>query len=267
MGEKLPCHVDGRPDVSAPDASALARLAEADHLLVCCDFDGTLSHLVDDPGAARPVPGAVEVLDRLGTLPGTSAAVLSGRALEALEAVAGMPAHVTTVGSHGVEFSTGVISGLEPSARDLLNRVTEACADAVDGVDGAAIETKPASVAVHVRRASQSDKPRVLDAVATGPATWPGVHVTRGKDVIELAVVRVGKGGAIEALKRQAGATAALFVGDDVTDEDAFSALGGNDVSVKVGAGDTVAHWRVDGPEDVVRLLSDLATLRAAHTI
>ena len=250
--------------MSAPDAAALAGLAETDHLLVCCDFDGTLSHLVDDPGAARPVPGAVESLDRLGTLPATSAAVLSGRALEALEAVAGMPEHVLTVGSHGVEFSSGVIHGLEPTERDLLDRVTRACAHVVANVEGAAIETKPAGVAVHVRRASGSAKPAVLDAVQAGPASWPGVHVTRGKDVIELAVVRVGKGGAIQALKQQVGATAALFVGDDVTDEDAFAALEETDVGVKVGSGESIAPWRVADPEDVVLLLGELATLRAA---
>lgn len=251
---------------AGPDAASLARLADADRLLVCCDFDGTLSHLVDDPGAARPVPGAVDVLDRLGGLPGTVAAVLSGRSLEALEAVAGMPPHVQLVGSHGVEFRAGVIDGLGADDRKLLDRVSRACSAIVEPIDGAAVETKPASVAVHVRRVPDEVKPEVLAAVLEGPGSLPGVHVTTGKDVIEIAVVQVGKGRALQALKDRAAADVALFVGDDVTDEDAFAALAAGDVGVKVGDGPSRAAWRVAGPDEVVSLLQALATLRAPRT-
>lgn len=247
-----------------PDAATLARLANAERLLVCCDFDGTLSHLVDDPAAARPVPGAVDVLDRLGGLPGTTAAVLSGRSLEALEAVAGMPPHVQLVGSHGVEFRAGVIDGLGAADRELLERVSRACTSIVAAVDGAAVEIKPASVAVHVRRAADKVKPDVLAAVLDGPGAFPGVHVTTGKDVVEIAVVQVGKDRALRALKDRSAADVALFVGDDVTDEDAFAALAPGDVGVKVGEGPSQAAWRVDAPGDVVSLLQTLATLRTS---
>ena len=56
------------------------------------------------------------------------------------------------------------------------------------------------------------------------------------------------KGYALDALRHQVGATAAIFVGDDVTDEDAFSRLTGPDLGIKVGAGPTFATQRVDGP-------------------
>lgn len=248
----------------SPDSGALRVTARAERLLVCCDFDGTLSHLVDDPTSARPVPGAVEVLDQLGRLPRTTTAVISGRALDDLVALSGMPGHVRLVGSHGGEFQSGEVAGLDDSQRMLLADVVAACSAAIIGVEGASVETKPASVAVHVRRSARDDAARVLDAVTHGPARWPGIHVTTGKEVVELAVVRLGKGQALDRLRAETSASAVLFVGDDVTDEDAFGRLLPEDLGVKVGSGETLARWGVSDPAAVVELLGDVLGLRSA---
>src|SRR3954449_2273421 len=69
-------------------------------------------------------------------------------------------------------------------------------------------------------------------------------------------------GSAREAIRHQVGASAAVFIGDDVTDEDAFSRLTGPDVGIKVGPGPTFAKQRVDAPEDVARLLAGLVETR-----
>ena len=70
-----------------------------------------------------------------------------------------------------------------------------------------------------------------------GPATWPDIHVTNGKDVIELSLLATDKGAAVDALRAQASASAVLYLGDDVTDENAFAQLHGPDVGIKIGAG------------------------------
>ena len=245
-----------------PDPSVLAGVALAERLLVCCDFDGTLSHLVDDPAAARPVPGAVEVLDRLGRLGDTTTAVVSGRALDDLTALCGMPAHVRLVGSHGGEFRSGDVTGLDSEQRELLAAVVAACADVIAGVDGASLEVKPASVAVHVRRCARDDAAGILAAVDRGPARWPGIHVTTGKEVVELSVVRLGKGLALDRLRAEGSASAVLFVGDDITDEDAFGHLRPEDLGVKVGSGQTLARWGVSDPDAVVALLREVLRRR-----
>jgi hypothetical protein len=90
------------------------------------------------------------------------------------------------------------------------------------------------------------------------------VYVTEGKEVIELAVVHTDKGDALDILRHQVGASAALFVGDDVTDESAFVRLTGPDVSVKVGDGDTAARHRISGQGDVAVLFALLSEERAA---
>ena len=102
-----------------------------------------------------------------------------------------------------------------------------------------------------------------MSALRAGPARLPGVEATEGKAVLEMAVLQVSKGSVLDALREQLGADAALFVGDDVTDETAFTRLRPGDVGIKVGDGDTAAGYRVATPEDVTALLE---TLLAART-
>jgi trehalose 6-phosphate phosphatase len=98
--------------------------------------------------------------------------------------------------------------------------------------------------------------------VRTGVGTWDGVDSTEGKAVIDLAVLKVSKGAAVDLLRERLRPDAVLFVGDDVTDETVFTRLRPGDVGIKVGEGDTAAAHRVDGPEDVAALLTELARLR-----
>lgn len=243
--------------------AALAELAATQRLLVCCDFDGTISTLAEDPSAARPVDGAVASLAALASLPNTWAAVVSGRALIDLTQLAGMPESVHLVGSHGTEFEVGSIIAVSPTETALLDTVLAQCRALCVGVEGVVIEAKPASVAVHVRRVSRVNAERLLSAVRAGPGSLPGVHVLEGKEVVELAVFRGAKGDGVAVLQDRWEITATLFVGDDVTDESAFAALGTGDVSVKVGEGESLAMWRLPDPESVVDLLNRLAVSRA----
>ena len=124
------------------------------------------------------------------------------------------------------------------------------------------LEAKPAGIAVHVRGADPDVGERVLDACARGPARAAGVESTEGKAVLEMAVVQVSKGAAIDTLRGRLGADAVLFVGDDVTDETAFVRLRAGDVGIKVGEGDTAAGYRVGTPEDVTAVLERLLAAR-----
>lgn len=243
-------------------ADAVARLATVPRLLVALDFDGVLAPIVDVPSAARPLPEAAAAIGTLSTLPATTVALVSGRGLADLAAVSGFGAPVRLVGSHGGEFDDGG-STLDASQAALKERVTAELESIVAEAPGVALEHKPAGVAVHVRNATQDVGTRVLDAVRAGPAAWDGVDATAGKAVLDLAVVKVSKGAALDTMREQVAADAVLFVGDDVTDETAFVRLLPDDVGVKVGDGETAAAYRVAGPPDVASLLDRLLALRA----
>jgi trehalose 6-phosphate phosphatase len=242
-----------------PDA--LARLARAPTLLVGLDFDGVLAPIVQDPSSSRPLPGSAAAVRALAELPATTVAMLSGRALADLRAVSGFGPPVRLVGSHGGEFDDGELELTDEQA-SVKDELVTAVEDVVEGEPGVRLEGKPAGIVVHVRGADPDVGDRVLDAVRTGPAQLPGVEATEGKAVVEMAVVQVSKGAAIDTLREQLRADAVLFVGDDVTDETAFVRLRPGDVGIKVGDGDTAAEHRVDTPEDVTAVLEQLVRLR-----
>jgi trehalose 6-phosphate phosphatase len=242
-------------------AEALSELARVPTLLVALDFDGVLAPIVQDPATSRPLPRSAAAVRALADLPGTTVVMLSGRALADLREVSGFSSPVRLVGSHGGEFDDGplVLTEEQRSAKDEL---VAAVRGVVDGEPGVRLEGKPAGIVVHVRGADPAVGDRVLDAVRSGPARLPGVEATEGKAVLEMAVLQVSKGSAIDALRDQLGADAVLFVGDDVTDETGFARLGGGDVGIKVGDGDTAAGYRVAAPEDVSEVLEQLLAAR-----
>ena len=240
----------------------LRGLSEAPNVLICCDYDGTLAPIVADPEKAFPLPGTADTLVRIGSCPGVSVAVVSGRAVRDLKRLSQFDESVALVGSHGAEFEEGVFPGLGDQQIALLRELQAGARRITDGVPGAAVEEKPVSVAVHVRRASRTDADRVMTQVSDRLLTKKQIFITRGKEVVEIAVVHADKGDAVAELKAQRGADAVLFLGDDVTDERAFARLGPADVGIKVGSGDTLAEFRVTAPNDTLAVLARFAELR-----
>ncbi|GCE44731.1 trehalose-phosphatase [Rhodococcus sp. USK10] len=237
---------------------ALSRVARTPRLLVASDYDGTMAPIVSDPEKAFPHAESVRALRALASLAGTTAAVISGRALKDLAALSRLPAEVQLVGSHGSEFDIGFIHAIDADAKKLLGEITEELRRISALHDGTSVEAKPASVALHVRNADAEEGARALAAVRADAGQRVGVQVTEGKSVIELAVVATDKGHALDLIRHQDGATAAVFVGDDVTDEKAFARLQGPDLGVKVGPGDSLAEFRVSSTEDVAAALAFL---------
>lgn len=242
----------------------LRDLAGAAVLLVATDYDGTLSPIVADPAAAAPLRDGIVALRNLAALPHTHVAIISGRALRTLAEMTGSPHSVHLVGSHGSEFDPGFASRLPKEVLALRDRVERELLSIAESAPGFLVEKKPASVAFHYRNAADADAQAALRRIAAGAATWPGVITHHGKRVIELSVVQANKGAALAMLRQRVGATAAIFIGDDQTDENAFAVLSGPDVGVKVGEGPTRAAFRVSDPEEVARLLARLSELRAA---
>ena len=251
--------------MTAPD-EAVRALAAAPRLLVALDFDGVLAPIVPVPSDARPLPAAAAAIEALAALPDTTVALLSGRGLANLTAVSGFGPPVYLIGSHGAEFADadGAGSMLDDAARARLGRLSAELRELVAGEPGVTLEEKPAGVAVHVRNAERAVAARVLDAVRAGPASRAGVATTPGKEVLDLAVLEVSKGSALNRLRERIGADAVFFAGDDVTDETAFARLRPGDLGVKVGDGNTAAEHRVPDPGAVAALLEDLVAARTS---
>lgn len=238
-------------------------LAQSPNLLVACDYDGTVAPIVDDPMKALPLRETSVALRALAQLAQTEVAVISGRSLRDLAALSRLPAEIHLVGSHGTEFDIDFALDLDPALRDVRRRLLDELQPIVDDHAGVTMEKKPASIAVHYRNADPAEIDDVLTRLDDVAARIEDLTVRHGKMVCELLVIPTDKGRALRTVRANVGATAVLFLGDDVTDEDAFATLAGPDVGVKIGPGDTVAPFRIDSPDDVAVLLATLCKRRS----
>jgi len=245
--------------------AALAEVSETQRLLVATDFDGCLAPIVDDPAMARPIPESMEALRSLAVTPGTIVAVVSGRALADLENLLGPVERMHLVGSHGAETSAedrdeAAALSAEDSRR--LGRLRLELQQITAEYRGVRLELKPTGIAVHLRGMDPGDAAAITAQIEENPARWPGVHLLRGKMVLELTVVTTNKGRALKALMKTNHCTATVFIGDDITDENAFGVLDGADVGIKVGSGRTAADVRIADPNRVADVLIVLADNR-----
>ena len=262
------------PGVPSADAlpaelrSALEQLAATPSVLVASDVDGVLAPLVPDPAESRALPGTIEALEALAALPDTHAAVVSGRDLDTLTSLTGLTdSAVTRIGTHGAETSRATSTELTSEQRETLAGVTRELEELAEGQPaGLHLETKPSAVVLHTRRMADRAAADAVEAAALEVTRrHTGLHVLQGKQVVEVGVVRADKGTALLALRDEVGAEVVAYFGDDVTDEDAFRALGPDDVTVKVGEGATAARFRVATPEGAAAALIHLCELRSTR--
>lgn len=241
-------------------ASSLPEIASAGRLLVISDYDGVIAPIVANPAAAHPDPAVKAALLQVAELRRTYVAVVSGRELRSVVELFGAAPGVTMIGSHGAESDEPVVLSSEQGA--LLERAIDELRTIAADHEGALVEAKPTSVALHVRTAESGTGPRLVEAVRRGPSTWPGVRTVEGKQVIELLVLATDKGDAVDALRRRFAPDRVVVLGDDVTDEDAFAALDDVDLGIKVGPGDSIAGARIESQQGVAELLAELADAR-----
>ena len=233
-------------------------------LLVGTDYDGTLAPLVSEPSLAEAHRESVVALKALAGMTQTHVAVISGRALADLSGRMGdvEPAHF--IGSHGSEFNNGVAAPIPAESLALRGKLHDYAKQISARFPGTMIESKPAGLAFHYRNADGTHAAAAVNELLKSIEGLSGCHVRHGKKVVELSVVETNKGHALQLLRQRLGATAVVYMGDDITDEDAFATLAGPDAGVKVGDGPTVAKYRVPGAMDVARVLAAIAEKRAA---
>lgn len=251
---------------------ALRGVAASDRLLVALDFDGTLSPLIDEPMQARALPEAAAAVAELAALPNTVVALVSGRSLHDLREIAEHTddSPVYLAGSHGVEYwvpGDGVLAtDDDDAAHALRDELRHAVIDEIGDRAGIWVEPKTFGFGIHTRVATREDA-AFADAAADRLVTERAPHWRRrtGHNIVEYSFRHEGKDSAIANLRERVGATAVVFAGDDVTDEDALASLGEGDLGIKVGPAETAATLRVADIPEMAATLHALAQMRGAQ--
>ena len=254
---------------------------------VCLDYDGTLSAIVADPDAARLVDGAEQTLARLAER--CPVAILSGRDLADIRDRVALPG-LWYAGSHG--FETVAPDGTyrqndeAAAAVPVLERAAAELREKLADIKGSRVEHKRFAVAVHYRDVAASD---IGDVVASTYRIGRREHlrVTNGRKVVELRPdvdwnkgttlawilgQIAGAGGPATSKPGGGGPPMPIFIGDDLTDEDAFDAVKADGIGILVrhtedGDRPSAARFTLEDPGQVCRFLDRVADdLNASRT-
>lgn len=229
-------------------------------LLVGLDVDGVLAPIVDHADDAALLAGMGAAVSAVAALDDVFVAVVSGRSLAGL-AQFGFGDDVEMIGSHGMETRDHPMEPLTDTERTLLADLDGAAVAAAERAGtGAWVERKPASVVLHVRQADDAAGAMALLELADVARKLDGATVKAGSGVLEAFARHTDKGTALMALASDLGAVTTVFLGDDLTDEEAFAHLSAGDVAIKVGGADTIAPHRLRDPQAVLAFLQTLAS-------
>lgn len=238
---------------------------------VFLDYDGTLSPIAPRPEMATLPPETREVLSRLARR--DPVVIVSGRGREDVAGLVGLP-ELTYAGSHGFDIAGPPPS---PGAAPLRLEVGDGVPDLIDeaarrlrrelaGIEGLLIEPKRFAVSIHFRLVDEREVPRIQRAVDEAAAALPGLRKAHGKKLFELRPdLDWDKGKALlwllDVLGLDRPGVVPLYVGDDLTDEDAFAAIAGRGVGVLVAEEprDTAAGYALRDTGEVRQLLERLA--------
>jgi len=230
------------------------------------DYDGTLTPIVDTPEQAvlsNGMHAKLEILSRI--LP---VAVVTGRDLEDIETRVGID-RLYYAGSHGfvMRGPGGFVAEHGQTFLAEIDAVHRELETALAGIDGILVERKRYAVAVHYRRVAEADAYRVKAETETVAKRHPKLKLGPGKKILELKPdTDWHKGRAVLHLlnhfnERRDAPFWPLFIGDDVTDEDAFAAIEGLGHGIIVGEseGPTRAGFGLEDVGEVEAFLGRLA--------
>ncbi len=244
-------------------------------LLVVADFDGTLAAGSRDPAAARIEPTAQRALRRLAGVTAARpdrvhVAILTGRTVPDVAARARVGG-IEYLGDHGLQAATlprgaragSIVAVIEPGFDGhaiAAEALASGVADELGRPSWLFVERKGPSVAFHVRQADDVPAARaaVLKAVAAVESRADlgahGLAPYRGRSVVDLRPEAAGgKAEAVDRLLARLAPRAAIVLGDDLSDGDAFDAVHAGVGDGRLGVGIAVAvHGRLAAPPDVL---------------
>lgn len=232
------------------------------------DVDGTLLHIAETPNGVSREEDVCRLLTRLQAALRGAVALISGREIRDLDRLFA-PLELPSAGLHGLEHrdAQGHLNVLgEAETLDYLRAPLRKMAGSHAGL---MLEDKGRALAFHYRLAPGEGR-RIEQEISDLVADSPDLKLIHGKMVVEIKPRHADKGSALRAFMTEPPFSGRIpvFLGDDVTDEDAFEAvndLGG--VSIHIGqdpgaeheTGQTAASYRIQDVDGVVRWLTGIA--------
>jgi trehalose-phosphatase len=245
----------------------LAEHATRGGLGLLLDYDGTLAELVADPARAEPMPGGEKLIDQVARhRERVRVAIVTGRRIEDVKRLLKVTSEVIFSGVHGLEVcgADGSIA-FDPEASEYTAELDKCRAwlqREVPRGRGFRIEDKQFSIGVHSREADPEEARRVgANFTRFVECETPHLRAPQLKMLVEAMPKIAGKDHAVARIKGMLPRSfVTAYFGDDMTDENAFSALERDDIGVLVGTPrETSARYFVDSPREVIAQLRSIA--------
>ncbi len=236
------------------------------------DFDGTLAPLAATPQQAEITPRNKVILENLAQAKNTKVAIISGREVKDLKAKIGVK-DIIYVGNHGLEMAWDFInfeSFIPPEARQATNSIKGELARRLSLIKNIIIEDKKLTLSVHYRLVDDKDWPQLMKIffeVCRPYLIDKKIRICTGKKVLEVRPYAPWeKNHAISWLlkkyqENEEKKIFPIFVGDDKTDEVAFSQLKDNGLTVIVGREPSLAQYYVNDTTEVTWMLEEILKL------
>lgn len=235
-------------------------------LVFFLDYDGTLTPIVERPELAvmsQDMRGILKKLSQRHTL-----AIVSGRMREDVEKLVGIDGLIYA-GSHGFDIEGGGYSMIHPQVKNvvpIISEVIEKLLKEVGSIPGVIIEKKKFSVAVHYRLVDEKKfLPKIKSAVDKVNRNYDKLRLMCGKKVFEILPDIVwDKGKAVRwilgALKIAWKDASVMYIGDDVTDEDAFRIVRTRGIAILVAdkIKESTADFWVSSPDELKKLFEKI---------
>lgn len=260
-----------RPYQELPDAAdkknrLIDRLADF-KIAIFLDYDGTLTPIMAHPEEALLADGmrrALAVCAGKATV-----AIVSGRDKNNIQDLVNLP-QIIYAGNHGFDIEgVGEMPIRYQAGVDfipVLWQFFEEIQAVLCGISGVRIEFKKLSVAVHYRNVGEDSEQRVIGLTQKMVGQYATLSIIAGKKVLEIRPnIDWNKGRAVEwiveKLNLKQPDICIIYIGDDITDEDAFRTLSDPSVGILVGhhAEKTYAHYRLENPFQVQVFIENLS--------
>ncbi|MFW6114826.1 MAG: trehalose-phosphatase [Thermodesulfobacteriota bacterium] len=276
--------ISGNPSLHEAIADALPSAQESmeeisgrtsgKQIVLFLDYDGTLTPIVETPDQAvlsDSMRSAISELARYCTV-----AVVSGRDLRNVQELIAIDT-IFYAGSHGFEIAGPKGKNVEyQQSTELLptlDQAEQALKARVEGINGALVERKKFSVAVHYRKAKETEIKTVEKAVDEVLSQYEDLRKSEGKKVFDIQPdIDWDKGKAVtwllETLDMSRSKVVPIYLGDDTTDEDAFRMLKDYGIGIIVGGGSrsTAARYQLPDTDAVQQFLKALIPLAKGET-
>jgi len=246
----------------------LIKVLEGKSLYLFLDYDGTLAPIVDKPENAFLPKETRELIINLANNDNCKIAIISGRAINDLKKRVGIK-NIIYAGNHGLEIEGPKIkfkARVHPKFLSILNSIKDELAKKLSGINGAFVEDKGLTLSLHYRLVNQKHIPDVKtifrETVITH-SVGDRIRVKSGKMIFEVRPpIDWDKGKVVLwLLSRQQfinknKKVLPIYIGDDITDEDAFCAIRNKGLTIFVGLPkESCAEYYLKSTQDVVKLL------------